>query len=659
MSRTIRTMAAGAAGVLCASAAVALTATPAFAAEPTYYVRAGGNNANACTEASPCLSIDGAFAKATAAGSSPTIDVGPGTFTSSTGSTLAPGAALLGLTIRGAGADETTLQATAGRVLAISVTYPVTLEGLRIAGGVAPAGSSGGGILATGGNLTIRNSEVVSNTAGAGGTGGTTSGIGGAGSAGGGGGGVAYVGSGSLTILGSTFAGNSAGTGGTGGAGATGTTGSTATNGGLLSNGKAAGVGGQGAGGGIGGTGGAGGAIAFAGTSLIITNSTLTGNTSGKGGAGGKGGKGGTGGAGISGRPGAKGGQGGTGGAGGSSGAGGGIAIVSSATNAVLTHVTVVDNVTGAAGAAGAGGDAGTAGSNGGTAGTVGTAGASGARSASHGLARSGTSVNAAFSLFANAPQNCTASAGTFTSTASIGTDASCGGLTVNPAVGGAALGTLGDFGGTTRTRPLLQGNPAISAIPATASSCTTTDQRGLPRPGRPGATTCAVGAFEPQGDAIAAPTITVAVSPAAPNVNGWFRGNVTLDFTCTAGSKPLTGAGCPADRVLSSNGAGQGGTFTVTNGDGLTAGIRLTINIDKSGPKIDVKGAKKGKLYKKARQLRCAASDSLSGVLDCQLVAKAKLVKKNTRVKVSYTAVAIDKAGNKTTEKGKYYIAR
>jgi predicted outer membrane repeat protein len=55
------------------------------------------------------------------------------------------------------------------------------------------------------------------------------------------------------------------------------------------------------------------------------------------------------------------------------------------------------------------------------------------------------------------------------------------------------ALGTLGDYGGTTQTFPLLPGSEAIDA--GNASSCQPTDQRGVNRVG-----TCDIGAFESRG---------------------------------------------------------------------------------------------------------------------------------------------------------------
>lgn len=69
--------------------------------------------------------------------------------------------------------------------------------------------------------------------------------------------------------------------------------------------------------------------------------------------------------------------------------------------------------------------------------------------------------------------------------TTTLGNDYECfaGQTAVNP-----QLGTIGDFGGSTPTVPLLAGSPAIDA----GSSCPATDQRGFPRSG-----VCDMGAYE------------------------------------------------------------------------------------------------------------------------------------------------------------------
>jgi hypothetical protein len=133
-----------------------------------------------------------------------------------------------------------------------------------------------------------------------------------------------------------------------------------------------------------------------------------------------------------------------------------------------------------------------------------------------------------------------------------------------------------------------------------------------------------------------------------------WYRDTVTVTFTCTAGSAPLT-TPCPAPMVLTKSGANQGGVVTVTNGDGLSSSIRVSINIDRTSPTIRIKGVKKGKSYAKPKRVTCIADDRVSGPYACQVTGTAKLVNHNRSVKVRYTATAADKAGNVTVKKGWY----
>jgi len=67
-------------------------------------------------------------------------------------------------------------------------------------------------------------------------------------------------------------------------------------------------------------------------------------------------------------------------------------------------------------------------------------------------------------------------------------------------------------------------------------------------------------------------------------------------------------------------------------------------INIDRTAPTVRVRGVKAGTVYAaKAPQGRCAASDQGSGVASCTLVRKVR------GKRVTYTAVATDRAGNTT----------
>jgi CSLREA domain-containing protein len=301
------------------------------------------------------------------------------------------------LAITGAGSEATVIDATAAgdRVLDIHVGAPgVTLSGLSITGGRAPAGSNGspgsggnggGGTAGESGGgirsqvaLSLIDAGVIGNRAGdggAGGAGGTSSGIGpsgGNGAPGGLGGGI-YAGA-ALTLTNSTVAGDVAGSGGDGGAGgmgglsgsgAGGSGGSPGSGGGIYSvgslrvtastvRGNRAGNGGGGGNGAFGTLGGAGGPGAdnggdgggiFSSGSFELLDSTIAANSAGNGGSGGDGGNGGFGGAHFGG---------GAGGSGAAGGWGGGLSSVEGAL--VLLNSTIIANRAGDAGNGGKGG---------------------------------------------------------------------------------------------------------------------------------------------------------------------------------------------------------------------------------------------------------------------------------------------------------------
>ena len=141
-------------------------------------------------------------------------------------------------------------------------------------------------------------------------------------------------------------------------------------------------------------------------------------------------------------------------------------------------------------------------------------------------------------------------------------------------------------------------------------------------------------------------PSITAtvtAVSGAAP-VGAWYRGPVSVGFTCAAGSAPLT---CPAPVVLDHEGAGQTVTRTVVATDGglamVTAG---PVNIDLTAPLAKVAGVVQGAVYNgPAPAATCAGSDALSGLATCTVTTTGQFPGT-----LQSTATAVDQAGNTTT---------
>jgi len=138
--------------------------------------------------------------------------------------------------------------------------------------------------------------------------------------------------------------------------------------------------------------------------------------------------------------------------------------------------------------------------------------------------------------------------------------------ITVDP-----LLGTLGNYGGSTQTIPLL---PGSSAINATSANCPQTDQRGITR----STPTCDIGAFESQGfrltksggDNQSTMVATAFFNPLALNVTSAYSEPVNGGKVTFAG--PLTGA--------STNPITN--TATITNG---AASKNVTANGTAGGP--------------------------------------------------------------------------
>ena len=123
-----------------------------------------------------------------------------------------------------------------------------------------------------------------------------------------------------------------------------------------------------------------------------------------------------------------------------------------------------------------------------------------------------------------------------------------------------------------------------------------------------------------------------------------WYSGPVTITFTCTEGSAPLSGDGCPTPVTLSTEGASQNVTGTVTAQDGGIATATVTgINIDLTKPRVSAFFAQDGDRYfvGSVPPAGCSATDDLSGVYGCLGAVETK------GKELTYHALAIDQAGN------------
>jgi hypothetical protein len=114
----------------------------------------------------------------------------------------------------------------------------------------------------------------------------------------------------------------------------------------------------------------------------------------------------------------------------------------------------------------------------------------------------------------------------------------------------------------------------------------------------------------------VVAPNVTYTLDPATPNgQSGWYRSNVTVDWTVADGGAPTSNTGC-ADATYTTN-----GTFTTrctaTNIVGTSAAGPITIRRDATAPNVTLKGVANNASYLigSAPTASCATSDATSGV--------------------------------------------
>ena len=142
-------------------------------------------------------------------------------------------------------------------------------------------------------------------------------------------------------------------------------------------------------------------------------------------------------------------------------------------------------------------------------------------------------------------------------------------------------------------------------------------------------------------------PKITARVSSTKPRrKTGWYRTPVTVTFSCTPAGAPLTEP-CPAPVTLRREGAGRVVTRTVVATDGGVATVVVSpINIDRTGPKVRIRGIRGPGARGWPPRGTCVATDALSGVASCTLSRRIR------PKRVVYVVVAADRAGNTSTRR-------
>ncbi len=142
------------------------------------------------------------------------------------------------------------------------------------------------------------------------------------------------------------------------------------------------------------------------------------------------------------------------------------------------------------------------------------------------------------------------------------------------------------------------------------------------------------------------APSITAVVTP-APNSKGWNNTDVTVTFTCAAGSNPL--ASCPSPIVVNTEGANQSFCAKAVDSTGLSATGCATVSLDKTPPTITAtqSPAASGSGWNNTQvTVTFTCADSLSGVATCP---PPRAVSTDGAHQV-ISGTAVDVAGNSST---------
>jgi len=198
--------------------------------------------------------------------------------------------------------------------------------------------------------------------------------------------------------------------------------------------------------------------------------------------------------------------------------------------------------------------------------------------------------------------------------------DASCSGFT-QVSNASLMLGLLANNGGPTQTIALGTGSLAINA--GVSSVCNADpikgkDQRGSPR----GSTSCDSGAYDtnslPPAD-ITPPVITSVLTPGTPSgSNGWYTGNVGVDWTVTdAESAATVESGC-VDQTIQTDTSASGQVLSCkARSAGGTDEKSVTILRDATAPVVAVTGVSNGATYTlgSVPAAGCTTTDSASGV--------------------------------------------
>lgn len=131
---------------------------------------------------------------------------------------------------------------------------------------------------------------------------------------------------------------------------------------------------------------------------------------------------------------------------------------------------------------------------------------------------------------------------------------------------------------------------------------------------------------------------------------NGWFRGPVTVEFSCTPTTAALVTA-CPEPVVVSRDTAGRTVTGTVHAADGGVATASVRVAVDSVAPAVRLTGVRAGSIHLDRPSVSCVARDGRSGLASCRTSSQVR----GKRVVVR--AVATDRAGNVSRARTHYVL--
>ena len=141
-------------------------------------------------------------------------------------------------------------------------------------------------------------------------------------------------------------------------------------------------------------------------------------------------------------------------------------------------------------------------------------------------------------------------------------------------------------------------------------------------------------------------PTIIASLSPAA-NSKGWNNTNVTVTFTCSAGTNPVSS--CPSPVVVSSEGANQSICGKAIDTAGLSSTTCPTVNLDKTPPVITATASPAPSLNgwnTTPVTVTFTCSDALSGIATCP----TQQTVSTSGVNETISGTAVDVAGNSSS---------